>query len=222
MSNFPNNRYKAILFDLDGVLIDSIEQHIAAWQEVFQDYGVELPGLELRLSEGEKAELTARRLALKYGLDLSDKQLEELVEKKRNYYKRIATRGLRDIAGKVVAECRKKGYITGIVTGSVRSNLEWTLSKAERDLFYEIITPPLDYNKGKPAPEPYLKAADKLGLEPRECLAIENAPLGIQSAKAAGMTCVAITTTLPRTELQGADYILSDLDGLWEMLDLLP
>ena len=211
-------RPKAVLFDLDGVLIDSMPHHVAAWQTIFSQFGVDIPAEVLRRSEGEKAKITIRRLAEEHGLHFSDAQLEELVEKKRRIYRQSAPRGLRPAARCAVEDCRRQGLKTAIVTGSVRPNIEWTLSLDERQLFDVIISSEICENS-KPYPEPYLNAAERLSLAPADCLVIENAPLGIRSAKAAGMTCLAITTTLPADELDGADLIIPDLDHLVDMID---
>ena len=213
------SRFEAVLFDLDGVLIDSMPHHVRAWQEVFREFGVELPSETLRRSEGEKAKITIKKLAQKHGLHFNDEQLEELVEKKRRIYRKNAGRGLRPLALQAVEACRQRGIKTAIVTGSVRPNLEWTLSAEERDLFDVIITAE-QCSSSKPHPEPFLKAAQRLGIEPDRCLVIENAPLGIQSARAAGMTCIAITTTLPADALADADKIIPDLDHLVDYFDL--
>jgi len=125
---------------------------------------------------------------------------------------------MRPVAKKAIETCRKMGLKTAIVTGSVRSNLEWTLSDEERAMF-DVILSSEYYSKGKPHPEPYLNAARQLGFPPEACLVVENAPLGIQSAKAAGMFCVAITTTLPASDLKDADLVVPDIDRLKDYLD---
>lgn len=209
---------KAVLFDLDGVLIDSMPHHVRAWQTVLSEFGIFVSEERLRRHEGEKAKVTIGRIAREHGLDFSDEKLEELVEKKRQIYRKTAPRGMTPTARQTVDTLRECGYETAIVTGSVRPNLEWALSEEERNLFKVIITSEACTN-GKPHPEPYLKAAKNLELAAENCLVIENAPLGIQSAKAAGMTCIALTTTLPAEELSQADQIIPDLRSL---ADLMP
>jgi len=208
-----SDQYKAVIFDLDGVLIDSMPHHVRAWQEVFRSFAVELPADELRMHEGEKAKITIGRLARKHGLSFSDQELEDLVERKRQIYRRSAPRGLRPLAQQIIRLLQEGGFRLAIVTGSVRPNLEWTLSPAELALFQTIVTSEECHN-GKPSAEPYLLASKRLDLPPSHCLVIENAPLGVQSAKAAGMKCIAITTTLPGEFLHEADWIVPDLDRI--------
>jgi beta-phosphoglucomutase len=211
---------KGILFDLDGVLIDSMPHHVSAWKEVFAEYGVDLPSIQLRRSEGEKAKLTMMRLAEEYSLNWTEELVDKLIEKKRKIYRQSAPQGMRSIARKILDLCRNSGLKTAIVTGSVRNNLEWTLSEKERSLFDFILSSEF-YAIGKPHPEPYLKATKYLHLSPEQCLVIENAPLGIRSAKAAGMTCIAIMTTLPEEELREADLIIPDLELLEPLIKQL-
>ena len=207
----PLTSFSAVIFDLDGVLIDSMPSHVQAWQEVFQKLGIHLPADEIRMHEGEKAKITIRRFVRKHNLTLSDGELDELIARKRQIYRTMAPQGLRPNARVFVESVRHKGIKTAIVTGSVRTNLDWTLNASEQALFDVIVTSEL-CEQGKPHPEPYLKAARELEVLPDRCLVIENAPLGIRSAKAAQMTCLAITTTLPAEMLQEADFILPDLE----------
>jgi len=207
---------KGVLFDLDGVLIDSMPHHVAAWKKIFKEKGIDVDSYIFRLSEGEKAGLTIRKLAEKHGLRWSDEEFDELIERKRKLYRAQAPRGMREDAKRAVQFCRNKGLKTAIVTGSVKSNLNWTLSDEERNLF-DCIVSSEDYANGKPHPEPFLSTAKKLELHPQECLVIENAPLGIKSASDAGMTCIALTSTLPADVLDNADMIIDSLDQLTDL-----
>lgn len=202
---------------MDGVLIDSIPHHVSSWQQIFAEYGIDIPGEVLRRAEGEKAKLTMQRLAREHGVDWSDEQMDDLIARKRRLYRKSAPRGMRPVAKNAVQFCRDHGLKTAIVTGSIKPNLEWTLDDEERALFDLLLTSEY-YNKSKPHPEPFLNAAKNLELDPSECLVVENAPLGIRSAKAAGMVCLAITTTLPQEDLQEADIIVNDLDELKNLL----
>lgn len=206
------DKFSAVLFDFDGVLIDSMPHHVSAWQEILKGMGINIPDDRLRLAEGEKAKVTIRKLAAESNLSLDEQQLEDLVERKRQIYRKSAPKGLRPIASHVVKSFRNAGFLTAIVTGSARANLNHTLSEDELALFNVVISAE-NYQQGKPDPEPYLRAAELLKLNPEKCLVIENAPLGIRSAKAAGMTCIAIKTTLPESDLIGADLIINDLDA---------
>ena len=105
---------------------------------------------------------------------------------------------------------RTGGAKTALVTGAKRERIMSTVDKATLKLFDTVVTGD-DVTHGKPSPEPYLLAAKKLGKSPNQCLVVENAPLGVKSAKAAGMKCLAIGSTLPKDELPGLDYYLNSI-----------
>ena len=200
----------AVLFDLDGVLIDSMPHHVKAWKEEFAAWGMDVNPLIFRLREGEKAGATLDFAAKEYGLRLTPEQQTKFVESKRRRYRKNAPNCLVDGAVEILKSLRSHGIKTAMVTGSIRRNLNHAVPEEERNLFDAIITSDL-CTHGKPHPEPYLLAAEKLNISPGHCLAVENAPLGIQSAKAAGIFTMAITTTLPSKYLKEADRIIDDL-----------
>jgi len=210
-------RTRAVFFDFDGTLIDSMPAHVAAWGSILRDAGIELQDKYFEMHEGEKAEDTIERLLLDNGMDLSKAERDALIERKRTLYRTMAPKGLIPEACALVIALRGRGVFCDIVTGSIKQNMTAVLSEEEMSLFRNIVTPE-DYSKGKPQPDPYLTALNLSGLAPEECIVLENAPLGIQSAKAAGLYTVAITVTLPPYELSGADKIISSFP---EFLDCI-
>jgi len=205
------------LFDLDGVLIDSPVVHVRSWVEVFRPYGIELSPQRLHREEGRRSEEIARLIVQEYGLDIGDDMLAELIRRKREIYRRHAPHGLRPDARSALEELKAAEWMLGLVSGSVRRNVEAALNRSELEFFDVMITAE-SYERGKPDPEPYLTACRGIGLSPANCVAVENAPLGVTSAQAAGMKVVALTSTLPESELSEADFIVEDLMGLPELL----
>jgi beta-phosphoglucomutase len=203
----------AVLFDLDGVLIDSMPHHVRAWQEEFAAWGVTIDPLIFRLREGEKAAATLAFAAQEYGLILTKEQALRFVESKRRRYRKTAPKQLVDGAADLLRTLRNSRIKTALVTGSIRRNLDHSISKDEQSLFDAIITADL-CTHGKPHPEPYLRASEALNIPPNHCLAVENAPLGIQSARAAGAFVLALTSTLPAKYLKDADRIIDDLSDI--------
>lgn len=208
---------KAVFFDFDGTLIDSIPAHVIAWEQILGEIGIHLDDHYVQMNEGERAEDTVARLLAEHGLDYSAEQQEALIEKKRMLYRSMAPKGLIPEAVEILRELNRRGIACDIVTGSIRSNLEAVMSDEEFALFRHIYTP-AEYGKGKPAPDPYTTALRGSGLSAEECLVLENAPLGIRSAKAAGLRTAAITTTLPPQYLSEADHVIH---GFAEFLPLL-
>lgn len=209
---------KAVFFDFDGTLIDSMPAHVVAWEQILGEIGIQLDDLYFQLHEGEKAEDTIARLLKENGMNWSDEDQFELIERKRKLYRSQAPSGLIPEAADLVRELNRRGIACDIVTGSIRSNMDAVMSPEEFALFRRIYTP-AEYGKGKPAPDPYLAALTQSGLSSEQCMALENAPLGVESAKAAGLRTVAITTTLPPKYLQDADHVIHNFAELLNLLD---
>ena len=212
-----NSEKWGVFFDLDGVLIDSPDAHARAWAEMFKPFGIELPLERLHIEEGRKSLEIANGIVDEYGLDIAEDELIDLIERKREYYRQIAPSGMREDARSAIDLLKAEAWTIGLVSGSVRQNLEMALDDGELALFDVIVTAEC-YNKGKPDPEPYMTACREVGLNQARCVAVENAPLGIQSARSAGMKVIAMTSTLPETALQEADAIIDNLTVLPEIL----
>ncbi len=213
------NSIRAVLFDLDGVLIDSMPYHERAWRQVLSEIGIEPPPLYIRLHEGEKAETTVRKLLREWNREANDDEVAALIKRKRELYCQTASHGLIPAARLIVEKLRAAGIHCSIVTGSVRANMNGVMTTEEIALFDPIISAEMCLH-GKPHPEPYLKALGALQLPAHGCIVVENAPLGIQSAKAAGLKVVALTVTLPREHLAEADVILERHEALLDIIEL--
>jgi beta-phosphoglucomutase len=206
---------KGVLFDLDGVLVDSMTHHLKAWKWIFDQQNIPVSQHTLALHEGYRSPDMARKVAREAGIELADEQVQEIILRKRAYYQEIAKVEFYPNAMEVIHKVRAMNKKCAIVTSCVRKSLQKAVPTTDMSLFDYIITGD-EITNGKPNPDPYLIASDKLNLKSDECVVIENAPLGIQSANAAGMVCIAITTTLQAHELEGADYVVNDI------IDILP
>jgi beta-phosphoglucomutase len=209
-SKIKNQKFLAVLFDMDGVLIDSMPAHISAWKQGWADWGLDVPDIEIKLREGQKAVISVKEIAEKFGMPLSKMELQKLLDKKRLIYGALSPAGMKPEARELLRKLKNHGMKLALVTGSVRENLEKVLTMEEIALFDYILTSE-DIENGKPSPDPYLKAQKALEVSPSECLVVENAPLGIASAKSAGMKVVALTSTLSEDYLRDADWIISNL-----------
>jgi beta-phosphoglucomutase len=198
---------RAVFFDFDGVLIDSMPAHVRAWKQVTAEIGIAVDGHYFELHEGEKPEYTIKNLLAERGVELSVEQQLALIERKRRIYRNDAPDGLMPGARRLIDALLARGVQCNIVTGSVRRNMDATLSPAEIGLFTQITTSD-DYEHGKPFPDPYLTGLAQSGFARAECLVLENAPLGIRSARAAELTTIAIVTTLPAEFLREANFII--------------
>ena len=208
---------KAILFDLDGVIVDTLHFHFLAWQEMFRRWGGEVKELTVLLHEGRSSREILPILIEEAGIEIPEDQRYDFIETKRAYYRSIVKVQFYPEAKETLQKLHKEGYKLALVTACAKKNMNHALSEDELKLFDVIITGD-DIPRAKPYPDPYEIAQKKLGFEKDECLVIENAPLGIESGKNAGIKVAAIATTLPKEYLKGADYYLDTLSDIFEYL----
>ncbi len=209
---------KAVIFDLDGVIIDSMPYHFLAWYEALRPYGVRVSCFEVYSKEGEKWEKTLKELLARSGIKPTPGLLSEIFSSRQRIFKKLFRRFIFKGAQEFILCLYHRGYSLGLVTGTPLKEVHKILPRGIFSLFRAIVAGD-QVKKGKPDPLPYLKASRILQSVPSQCLVVENAPLGIESAKRAGMFCVAVTTSLPKEYLKQADIIvdkLQDIPGLIE------
>jgi beta-phosphoglucomutase len=206
---------QGVLFDLDGVVLKSMEQHLQAWQFAFDQIGLHLSKEEFYKLEGRGVRSVVDELAKKYRLSAELKP--GIIEAKMAYYNRIYKPEFYAGLFELLELLKKKVIKTAIITGANRARIDELLAGHLKGFFEAAVTSD-DVANTKPFPEPYLKGAALLKLSPAECLVIENAPLGIRSARDAGMTVIAVRTTLPDKYLRQADYIVDDLIGVRKLV----
>jgi beta-phosphoglucomutase len=205
---------KGILFDFDGVLGDTMQDNFLAWKNSMSNFEININPEDYFPLEGMRVIDVAKTLAKKYGKEID---YEEAVKLKNKYY--LENHSFRFYIGveKLIDSLRAAGKRLAIVSASPKEKLEKTVPKEFLDKF-EVVISGDDCKIGKPHPEPYLNAMNKLGLSIGDCVVIENAPLGIQSAKSAGIYCIALTTTVNREHLNEADKILQNHEELRNVL----
>jgi beta-phosphoglucomutase len=206
-------RPKAIIFDMDGVIVDSMPYHFLAWYEALRPWGIRVSCFDVFSREGERWDKTMKDLLKQSKIMPSRKILQKifLARQKifKKYFKRFIFRGV----GIFLNCLKKQGYRIGLATGTPAHEIKKILPGKIKNLF-DCIVAGNQVKKGKPHPETYLKAAKALQALPGECLVVENAPLGIEAAKRAGMFCVAITTSLPKEYLRKADLVVAALEEI--------
>jgi beta-phosphoglucomutase len=211
-------RPRAVLFDMDGVIVDSMPYHFISWYEALRPYGIRVGCFDVYAKEGERWDRTLVSLFAQHKRKPEKKVLRQifLLRQKifKHYFKRFIFKG----APQLLACLKTNGHLLGLVSGTPAPEIQKILPRRIRDAF-DVIVAGNNVRHGKPSPEPYLRAARSLGVRPDECIVVENAPLGIQSARRAGMYCIAITTSLPKEYLKGADLIVCELDEIAGFLD---
>jgi beta-phosphoglucomutase-like phosphatase (HAD superfamily) len=207
---------QAIVFDFDGVLADSEPLHLRVYQELLEPEGIHLDHATYCAKYlGFDDEGVFQQVAKDYGLLLGDEEIELLIENKAHRFEKLVSSGnvLYPGAGGCVARMAAAWPI-GIASGALRAEIELMLRGAGLLDRFRFIVSSGETEHTKPAPDPYLRAAELHGVPAAACVAIEDSHWGLQSARAAGMRTIAITHTYPRASLTEADVIVDSLDEL--------
>jgi len=204
-------KFKGILFDLDGTLAKTMEDHLKAWQAVLKGYKIEITAADLYPLEGMRLQEIAKKLFEKKNFQPPD--ADEIVRKKDEYYLKNHKLEFYPGVESFIDSLKRRKILIGMITAGLSERIQNSIPAEFLDKFDAIVTGD-QTTRGKPFPDPYLKGAELLGLRPEECVAVENAPLGIQSAKSAGMHCIAVCTTLSREYLEEADNIVENFNEI--------
>lgn len=196
---------RGYLFDLDGTLINSMDSHYDAWSVVLSTVRCAISKKEFMKLEGTNIYELMRKITK---IDC-DKTVAELVRAKDKIFVDNYMFALNPGVEEFINDCRINGIRLGIVTASSKVRLESTLPLEFRNNFTVIVTSD-DGGPGKPDPYPYILGTNKLGASAEEVVVFENAPFGVQAAKAAQLMCVGIGTTLSREFLGSVDYYFKD------------
>ncbi|MBF0479798.1 MAG: HAD family phosphatase [Candidatus Omnitrophica bacterium] len=202
---------KAVIFDMDGVITNTMPDHYKAWARVLNDItGIHPTKLDIYLKEGSPGIDCLHDIFKKYHIPYSDKLAMECLHEKEAYFKSIVkTRFISGCRG-LLKQLHKQKFQLALVTGTSRHELHRILPEPIFKLFTVVITGN-DVKHGKPHPEPYLTAIQKLNIKKKQAVVIENAPFGITSAKRAGLICLALETSLPKQYLKDADLIFHSI-----------
>lgn len=216
-------KIKGVIFDHDGTLVDSERFHYRIWSALLASYGINFPERDyIEQHSGVPTYDNAVRLVSDYSLQKSAEELcreKELLTDK--HFSRHGTSLMPDVEA-CLTHCHKLTLKLAIATGASASTIAHSI---EKRVFYPLFSAVVtrdDVKHPKPAPDVYALASRKLGLKPDQCLAVEDSPTGIASAKAAGITCIAIPNSYSRhQDLSQADYHVENLSALMPLISKL-
>jgi len=203
----------AVIFDFDGVIGKTMEDNYRAWDTAFRKIGIVIDQELYLATEGMSTKGVAEMFLAQHGANSSYR--DEVVRTKERYY--LKNNRFEFYPGVIeLLEIFSQRFQLGLVSGAGFDRLKMTMPPTVLKLFSAIVTGD-HVEHSKPHPEPYQKAVEIIGCEQRRCVAIENAPYGITSAKNAGLYCIAICSTLKRKYLSEADLIVNnvvDIDNI--------
>lgn len=204
---------KSVIFDMDGVITNTMPDHYHAWRIILQKYDVHVSHFDVYSREGQRGIRSVEEIFVQHKKKCAPSIAQKILTEKEEYFKTIVKQRFIIGTRSFLKELNRNGFILALVTGTSRHELHQILPKHLYNLFQVVVTGN-DVHHGKPHPEPYLKALEKLNVKSNEAVVIENAPFGIQSAKSAKLRCLALETSLPRKHLSEADHIFSSISEL--------
>jgi beta-phosphoglucomutase len=212
-------KYKAVLFDMDGVIVDSEQLHFATFKAALEPHGYDLTDEHYKQHFMGKTD----KLGLQLYFDFMQETAHHgpILTKKARSFLELAADQLISYPGvlEFIRDLAKCKVPMALVTGSLRAEAEIVLKTFGITDLFSVVIPAEDVVNGKPDPEGYLKGAKALGVKPADCVVIEDAASGVKAAKAAGIRCVAVTSTHTAEELAEATYIVEGLlPGSLELL----
>jgi len=215
----------AVIFDMDGVLIDSNPFHLRIWSEFLRAHNVpfnpETLGAEIFGQRDDKA------LRMFFGEDLSDEQSRRWSEELEHNFREAFRPHAQPLPGaaKLIEECHAQGIPMAVASSAMKKNVDFVVQALQLDRYFRAIVSGDEVSHPKPDPEIYLVAAGHLGVQPSRIVAFEDSPIGIEAVVRAGMKCVAIASTFPVEELRsgtGAHAVVRSFEELsLEMLRAL-
>jgi len=203
-----------VVFDLDGVIVDSHPVHKRAWRSFFASVGKEVSDSDLDfILEGRRR----KDILIHFLGELSDAELQEYGSKKDEFY-RMECETLEPVSGcvELIKRVSNAGLCLGVATSASRARASWTLEELKIAEYFDVVVTGDDVVQSKPDPTIYRLAAQGLCLSPERLVAVEDSVCGVRAAKSAGLRCLGIAAPTKIDELTaaGADRVLLNLAGL--------
>lgn len=224
-NKYSSFNLKAVLFDMDGVLFDSMKWHAKSWKKTMDDFNLHSDENEFYLHEGMVGHNTIRHIIMReQQREPSQEEVNEIYLQKTNLFAKLNDKSVIEFAPEFVYLIREYNLLCTLVTGSGQFSLLEHVKEKYGDAFDKSrMVTAYDVKKGKPDPEPYLMGLKKSGeIKPNEAIVIENAPRGVESAKAAGIFCIAINTGPLDSQVlkeAGADIVLESMKDLYDKFE---
>lgn len=184
---------RAFIFDMDGTLVDNMHFHTEAWGKMLSENGIEMNAHDFLVKTAGK---TNREILPTVFGEISDERIDELGKRKETLYQELFLPERKTVAGVIefLEESSKLGIKLAVSTAAPIMNVEFILDGLDLRKYFGAVVTAADVKEGKPNPEIFLKSAEKLGVEPKNCIVFEDALNGFEAAHRAGMKSIGITT----------------------------
>lgn len=212
-SNVVNLPFKGVIFDMDGTLIESTQADYLAWQKTFADFGRALSFADYQPLLGIKsADVIKRVLGV-----VDEDEVKECLATKLKYFREIVSvTPIQPVPGaeKLLQQVKEMPVKMALATSSRSEKMKLVMTSLNFINYFDELVTGEEVVRSKPAPDIFILAAKKLGLDVSECVVIEDAVNGVKAAKAANMKCIAITTTHKEADLFEADAVIDSFDEI--------
>lgn len=199
---------RAFIFDMDGTIVDNMAFHTESWLAFFARRGktYDADAFFRETAGAQGREILRARL----GADIPDHEIAVLAQEKDALYRTMYEPHRKTIAGfdELVAQARARGVALAVATAAPPGNIDFTLDGLDIRRHFDTIAGAADVERGKPHPDVFLLAAERLGVDPAQCIVFEDAPLGVEAARRAGMRAIVLTTTLPAEAFAEYDNVI--------------
>ncbi|MFC2046683.1 HAD family hydrolase [Chloroflexota bacterium] len=204
---------KAVIWDMDGVIADTAPYHFKAWQEVFQSRGVEFTEADFRHTFGQRNDNIIRH---SLGEQVSQNDMDVISKVKEKTFRELVKQNIKPLPGaiKLIKSLHEHGFKVALASSAPVENIRLLTQSLSINNYFQAIVSGRDVTEGKPSPQSFLLAAQRLGVEPKNCIVIEDAVAGVAACKRAGAYCIAVTNTHPRESLKEADLIVDTLEAV--------
>jgi beta-phosphoglucomutase-like phosphatase (HAD superfamily) len=212
MQNSPKGRL-GVIFDVDGVLLDSYKMHYECWRAIAEKHSITVSEKEFDSLFGRRGSEIVRQI---WGEDLPSEQVASIHRSKQALYRENLRRHFPEMEGAIqlIDGLAGERFVLGIGSSAPSENVEMSLNGLQRAKSFKAVVTGSDVIRGKPDPQVFLLAAQRMEVEPSNCAVIEDAPAGIAAALAGGMTAVALAGTAPPERLTMAHLVVNSLRQL--------
>ncbi|MFA5451814.1 MAG: tRNA (adenosine(37)-N6)-threonylcarbamoyltransferase complex dimerization subunit type 1 TsaB [Dehalococcoidales bacterium] len=200
---------KAVIWDLDGVIVDSADYHLRAWQEAFKPLGIVFPKDYFWKTFGTSNNSIVAGL----NLSLTPIEIKTVITTKESLFRQMIKEGIEPLPGAIdlIIGLKKRKISMAIASSAPLENIRCILNTLGIRQYFRALVGEDDVSHGKPDPEVFLKAAEKLGVLPDKCVVIEDALQGIKASKKARMACLAVAGSNSTDSLKEADLVVASL-----------
>lgn len=198
---------------MDGVIADTAPYHFKAWQEVFQKRGVNFTEEDFKRNFGRRNDTIVRNTI---GGGMSPREVDTIANEKEENFRRRVAQNIKPLPGAIelIRLLKEHGVKMAIASSAPIENIQLVSRGLGVNGCFQVIVWGREVTEGKPSPQGFLLAAQKLEVEPKNCVVIEDAVAGVTAAKRAGMECLAVTNTHPRMSLMEADLVVDTLEAI--------